>query len=178
MISVFETFYIDTLKPEDASSLSSLMIRNGKRFQEYLPKTLAANLSESASKDYIQKKLTEFENQVEFTFAIKDKDTHKVAGLVILKNIDWVKKQGEFAYCLGKKYSGKGWMSQSMESLKEYAFLNLGLNRLQILIHKTNISSINVAKRAGFSWSETLENEYVSGKSTLDMELYELAHER
>lgn len=178
MICAFETCYIDTLKPEDATSLSSLMIRNGKRFQEYLPKTLAANLSESASKDYIEKKNIEFENQTEFTFAIKDTDTHKVAGLVILKNVDWILKKGEFAYCLGKKYSGKGWMSKSIQALKEYAFSTLGLDHLQIIIHKTNLSSIQVAERAGFSWSETLENEYVSGKSSLDMELYELTHER
>ncbi|WP_418508884.1 GNAT family N-acetyltransferase [Corallibacter sp.] len=168
-----ETFYLAPLNLDDASSLNSLMISNGKRFQAYLPKTLEQNISESASKAYISKKNKEIKEQSEFTFAIKDKDTHNVAGLVILKNLDWNKKQGEFAYCLGSKYSGNGWMTKSIKAAKAYAFDELGLETLQIIIHKTNKTSIRVAERNGFTWKQTLEKEYVTGKSTLDMELYE-----
>ena len=51
-----ETFTLEALKPEDASDLSELMISNGKSFQEYLPKTLAQNLSETDSSIYISNK--------------------------------------------------------------------------------------------------------------------------
>jgi ribosomal-protein-alanine N-acetyltransferase len=54
----------------------------------------------------------------------------------------------------------------------------LGLKRLQIIIHKTNTNSINVAERCGFKWQKTLKNEFsTSGKTPLDMELYELHYE-
>lgn len=168
-----EAFLIDRLSEKDAASLSQLMIRNARSFQEFLPNTLAQNLSESASKDYIKTKNKAFDNKNEFTFTIKDKDTQKVAGLIILKNLDWPHKQGEFAYCLGAAYSGHGWMSKSLKAAKTFALDKLGLKHLLILIHHTNTSSINVAKRAGFSWSQTLEKEFISGKSVLDMELYE-----
>ena len=173
-----ETFTLEPLKPGDASGLSSLMISNGKSFQKYLPKTLEQNHSEADSKIYISKQTKALKNKTEFTFVIKDSNLQAVAGLVILKNIDYQLSQGEFAYCIGKKFSGKGWMTQSIKATCKFAHEVLGLNNLQIIIHKTNISSIHVAECCGFSWIKTLEKEFVSGASSLDMELYELQYER
>ncbi|MFV0571654.1 MAG: GNAT family N-acetyltransferase [Xanthomarina gelatinilytica] len=173
-----ETFKLEALKPEDASSLSALMITNGKSFQQYLPKILAQNLSEADSKIYILNQNKALKKQTEFTFAIKDIETHEVAGILVLKNLDYTLKQGEFAYCIGKRFSGKGWISQSLKAFLEFAINNLGLKRLQIIIHKTNTNSINVAERCGFKWQKTLKNEFsTSGKTPLDMELYELHYE-
>ncbi|HLV40301.1 GNAT family N-acetyltransferase [Xanthomarina sp.] len=169
-----ETFILEALKPKDASSLSALMILNGKKFQKYLPRTLEQNLSEKDSKIYISNKNKALKNRTEFTLAVKDKETNAVAGLIILKNIDYQLKQGEFAYCIGASFSGKGWITQSIKATSKFAQNKLGLKTLQIIIHKTNSRSINVAERCGFTWTKTLEKEYVSGKSNLDMELYEL----
>ncbi|UPS92467.1 MULTISPECIES: GNAT family N-acetyltransferase [unclassified Bizionia] len=173
-----ESFSLEVLKPQDAQSLSRLMISNGKRFQQYLPKTLSENLSEADSKNYIQRKTKQIKNKTEFTFAIKDIDSDDVAGLIILKNIDYQLKQGEFSYCLGQKYSGRGWMTRSIKAAKNFAFNELKLKSLQIIIHKSNLASIQIAERNGFTWIKTLDNEYVSGKSVLDMELYELQYEK
>jgi len=173
-----ESFSLEVLKPQDAQSLSRLMISNGKRFQQYLPKTLSENLSETDSKNYIRRKTAQIKNQTEFTFAIKDIDSGDVAGLIILKNLDHHLKQGEFSYCLGQKYSGRGWMTRSIKAAKDYAFNELKLKSLQIIIHKSNVASIQIAERNGFNWIKTLDKEYVSGKSVLDMELYELQYEK
>ena len=175
---VTETFILETLKPEDALSLNSLMISNGKRFQEYLPKTLAQNVTVTDSKKYITEKTLTIKNETEFTFAIKDIDTKQVAGLVILKNLDYEIHQGEFAYCLGTNYLGKGWMTQSVEATISFAVDKLALNTFQIITHKTNTSSILIAERCGFNWTKTLKNEFTpSGKKPVDMELYELHYE-
>jgi ribosomal-protein-alanine N-acetyltransferase len=173
-----ETFKLEALKYEDASSLNALMISNGKRFQEYLPKTLAQNLSVSDSKKYIAEKNSAIENQIEYTFAIKDIDTNQVAGLIILKNLDFEIRQSEFAYCLGTKFLGKGWMTQSVQATISFAHNKLGLKRFQIITHKTNISSVLIAKRCNFKWIKTLPNEFrPSGRNPIDMELYELHYE-
>jgi ribosomal-protein-alanine N-acetyltransferase len=173
-----ETFKLEPLKSDDASSLNALMISNGKRFQEYLPKTLAQNLSVSDSKNYISKKTLAIKNQVEYTFAVKDIDTNQVAGLIILKNLDFEKKQGEFAYCLGTKFMGKGWMTRSVQATISFALNKLGLKHFQIITHKKNLSSILIAERCNFNWVKTLPNEFSPyGRNPIDMELYELHYE-
>ncbi|MFD2551588.1 GNAT family N-acetyltransferase [Bizionia sediminis] len=173
-----ESFSLEVLQPQDAPSLSRLMISNGKRFQEILPDTLAENLSEAHSKTFIQKKNTLRKLGLEFTFAIKDIDTGHVAGLILIKNINYQTKQAEIAYCLGQKFSGKGWMTRSLKAIKNYAFQNLGLQILQLTIHKSNRSSINIAKSNGFVWMQTLTSEYETQSAVLDMELYQLHYER
>ena len=174
MTLIDDIFCLEPLVENDAKSLNKLMIRNGKRFQKFLPKTLADNLTESSSREYIKTKNQELEAGTGYTFAIKDSKKNKVAGLVILKEIDWEKSDGEFAYCIGKKYQGRGWVSQSIKAFSDFAFENLGLSKLHIIIHNSNLPSINVAENAGFRWILTLPNEFVTtGKGSLDMELYE-----
>ncbi|GGG35910.1 GNAT family N-acetyltransferase [Bizionia arctica] len=174
-----ETFKLEALKPEDAPSLNALMISNGKNFQQFLPKTLAQNLSKIDSEIYISKQNKAIKERTEFTYAIKDIETNVVAGLVLLKSIDYNLKQGEFAYCIGKKFSGKGWITQSINSFTKFAFEELGLENLQIIIHEANTSSVNVAKRCGFTWTKTLKDEFINSDDiALDMELYELQYER
>lgn len=173
MTLVNDTFVLEPLKEEDAASLSKLMIRNGRRFQTFLPTTLALNLSETASKAYIEKKQSQMAEKDSFTFGIKDPKKKGIAGLVLMKEIDWETRDAELAYCIGKKYEGRGWVSESVKACVLFAFKELKLNQIHILIHKSNSPSIKVAENAGFKWSRTLYNEFNSTKlGSLDMELY------
>lgn len=174
-----EKFCLESLKEEDASSLNKLMIRNGKRFQQFLPKTLSQNLSAESSSNYIKEKNMEIDSKSAYTLGIKDLKNRSVAGLVILKEIDEVEKSGEFAYCIGKEFEGLGWVTRSIEAFSKFAFNKLDLEKLHIIIHRTNIASIRVAENAGFVWKQTLYTEFrPPGKAPMDMELYELKNER
>ena len=73
----------------------------------------------------------------------------KLAGLIYIKELDWDKKQGEFAYCIGYEYGNKGLISQSIKALSKLAFKNLGIETLQIIAHKTNVASVKVAEKKG-----------------------------
>jgi ribosomal-protein-alanine N-acetyltransferase len=170
-----DTFYITELELEDAFSLHHLMVTNKMHFRQYLPVTLSQNLSLSASEAYIIQKKKENEASTVLTYALKEKETKVVCGLIILKNIDTAKKQGEFAFGLGKAYNGRGWMSQAVKVFSLYAYTELHLKKLQIITHKTNIGSSKVAEKNGYIWQRTLKNEYTPPKQgPLDMELYEL----
>ena len=171
----FDLFYIDFLKQEDAKSLSGMMTSNSNRFKRYFPITLSKNLSPEDSKNYIFQKSVECENKSEFTFAIKEVSTSEIAGIIIIKEINWNIKQGEFAYCIAVNFENKGWMSKAILAISKYAFDIIGLERLKIIVHKDNIGSTKVAQKCNFTWQKTLLNEYIPpNKSPLDMELYEL----
>ncbi|TRX00352.1 GNAT family N-acetyltransferase [Flavobacterium gawalongense] len=170
-----EAFQIVPLKPEDAVSLNELMVSNTERFKRFFPKTLSNNLTIEASESYISNKSKEIQSNSEFTFAIKDNETQNIAGLIIIKKLNWETKQGEFAYCIGSKYEGKGLTTFAVKEISNYAFNNLKLKTLQIISHKTNFGSIKVAENCGFIWKRTLSNEFTpTNELPLDMELYEL----
>ncbi|MFC4722957.1 GNAT family N-acetyltransferase [Geojedonia litorea] len=175
MIYNGEAFYIDQLKSSDALHLNKLLVSNTQRLKRFLPKTIAANRTLEDSKSYIEFKMDCMNAKSEFVFTVKDKPTKNVAGLIILKNLDWEEKQGEFAYCIGEKFKGRGWMKQAIKAASNFATNDLGLKTLQIIAHQSNKSSVNVAKKSGFKWKKTLKDVFIpEDESPLDMELYEL----
>mgnify|MGYP000129661966 CR=1 FL=1 len=167
-------FTIDDLQLSDALALSKLMVENKSRFERDFPATLAQNLSETASIEYIQRKQKENASKTEFTWAIRDNKTNKVAGLIILKELDWEKGIGEFAYCIGAAFEGRGWVTRIIKELTTYAFAELGLRTLQIIAHETNMASIRVAEKCGFIWQKKILKAHTPPNGiALDMELYE-----
>lgn len=170
-----ENFKIEPLIPEEATSLCRFMVSNTDRFNRFLPITLAQNSTPTDSEAYINRKNWEADEKVEFTFAIKEKISGNIIGLIILKDLDWDKKQGEFAYCIDKGWERKGVMTEVVEKLSAYAFSDLQLKVLHIIVHQSNIGSLKVAEKAGFVWQMTLHNEHTPpNELPMDMELYEL----
>ncbi len=172
-------YNIDEISKDYATSIHRLMVSNTKRFKRYFPKTLEQNLTIELAQLFTAKKVLEFINKEEFLFVIKEDETSKVVGLVYIKELDWDKKQGEFAYCIDSKYGGKGLISKVVDKLSTYAFKILGLKTLQIIVHKDNVGSVKVAKKCNYIWQRTLLKEYTPpNEPPLDMELYELYYER
>ena len=127
----------------------------------------------------MKEKVKQFHLKEEFLFTIKEKETHNLAGLVYIKELDWEKKQGEFAYCIGYQFEGKGLTTKAIQTLSKFAFNTLELKTLQIIVHKDNIGSVKIAENCNFIWQKTLPNEFMpTGKQPIDMELYELYNER
>ncbi|MBP6558277.1 MAG: GNAT family N-acetyltransferase [Flavobacterium sp.] len=172
-------FSIDALKPTDAIQLYQFMVDNNKRLKRYFPVTLSSNETLEKTVEYIVIKNKEIEEKTNFTFALRDNISQEITGLIILKKMDWDKKQGELAYCISSGFEGKGLTSLAVKEMIKFAFENLGLKTLQIISHKTNFGSVKVATNNGFVWQRTLLNEFTpTNEIPLDMELYELNNER
>jgi ribosomal-protein-alanine N-acetyltransferase len=172
-------FIIAALKSTDANQLHEFMVDNNERLKRYFPVTLSSNATLEKTTEYISIKNKEIEAKTNFTFAFRHKNSQQVVGLIILKKIDWDKKQGEFAYCIGSEFEGKGLTSFAVKEMAKFAFEDLGLKTLQIISHKNNLGSIKVATNNGFVWQRTLPNEFTPTKEApLDMELYELTNEK
>ena len=85
----------------------------------------------------------------DLTFAIYCGDDF--AGLIGLKDPDYDNKKAEIGYWLAYAFQHQGIITQSAKRLIQYAFDDLGLNRIQLKAATENIKSQNVAKRLGFT---------------------------
>jgi ribosomal-protein-alanine N-acetyltransferase len=176
---VSSNYIINLLNTTDAEQLHQFIIDNSERLKRYFPVTLSSNNTIEKSIEYIAIKNKEIEDRTNFTYAIRDKNNQQIAGLIILKKIDWDKKQGEFAYCIGSQFERQGLTSFAVKEMTKFAFDELGLKTLQIMAHKTNFGSIKVAENNGFVWQKTALNEFTPvDEEPLDMELYELYNEK
>lgn len=171
----FDKYSIRKLCVSDADELNKLLLNNKDRLKTYFPKTLEQNLSGESSKIFTFKKVEQFKTKEEFLFVLLKDGVSQVLGLIYFKDLNWNNKQGEFAYCIDVNYEGKGLITKAVKKLSEYLFEKLGLEILQIIVHKENLASVKVAKKCNFSWVKTLLNEFIPQNGhSLDMELYEL----
>jgi ribosomal-protein-alanine N-acetyltransferase len=175
MIAQFNGFEINAIHYGDAWKICDLMVANTERFKRYFPGTLAQNLNPTLAQIFVDNKIKQFHKKEEFLFTLKHSETRKTVGLIYIKEVDLDKKKGEFAYGIDHTVEGRGLTSMAVKRLSNYAFETLGLETLQIITHKGNMSSIKVALNNNFEWQKTLENEFTpAGETPLDMELYEL----
>ncbi|WP_353777291.1 GNAT family N-acetyltransferase [Winogradskyella sp. 3972H.M.0a.05] len=176
MLLSFDQFNIQPVHEKDYWNLCNFAVANEDRLRAFFPLTLAQNLTPELSKFFAEKKAKQFQEKTEFLYTIKEKEKKGLVGLVYIKELDWTIQQGEFAYCIGYEYEGKGIISTSIKQLTQHAFENLGLKTLQIIAHESNLASIKVAEKNDFIWKKTLLKSYTPPNGEpMDMELYELS---
>lgn len=171
---VGQKIHVCQIQERDAWSICNFVMSNETRLISFFPKTREQNLTPDLSKTFTKLKYKEFDSKIEYLFTLKEEKSKEVVGLIYIKELDKIKGQGEFAYCIDYNFEGQGVITNAVSKLVSHAFENLNLNRLQIVVHKTNLGSIKVAKNCNFSWQKTLLEEYnPTGKKAMDMELFE-----
>jgi len=170
----FENYSMEAIATKDAWRICDFVVCNTERLKPYFPGTLKANLTPTLAEIFVAQKVKEFEKGLEYLFTIKENTNRTIVGLVYLKELQKVPNQGELAYCIGYQYEGKGITSKAVTKIRDWAFNDIKLRTLQIIAHRSNLPSIGIAKKLGFSFQRTLLNSHqrYDGKY-VDMELYE-----
>ncbi len=175
MIFDFDTYIIEPIQRKDAWKICDFITVNADRLKRFFPNTLKQNLTPTLSEIFVDHKVKQFDRKEELLFALKDVEKRTILGLVYIKEINWHTQQGEIAYCIGYQYEGKGWMTNSVSAISNYAITHLALTNLQIIAHKSNFASVRVAEKCGYIWARTVPKKFTPpNEASLDMELYEL----
>jgi RimJ/RimL family protein N-acetyltransferase len=83
-------------------------------------------------------------------FAIVDKETDELIGLINIFDISRVSKKGEIGYWLGKKYWGKGIMTEAVQLVLKYCFRELRFQKVTARVWHPNIPSAKLLQKCGF----------------------------
>ncbi|MBN2048657.1 MAG: GNAT family N-acetyltransferase [Anaerolineaceae bacterium] len=94
----------------------------------------------------------------DFWFFLFDKETGKVIGGCGVHPRNWAVPAFEIGYWLRTGYEGKGFMSEAVRALTQFAFEQLGANRVMIRADERNQRSKAVALRCGYTYEGTLRN--------------------
>ncbi|MDR1739856.1 MAG: GNAT family N-acetyltransferase [Bacteroidales bacterium] len=123
------------------------------------------------SKDFVEMTINQPEDRFESVFTIRYEN--QFAGLIGFKGTDRQNKKTEIGYWLSEKLQGKGIVTKSVKRLCDFAFQELGLNRIQIKCAVGNEKSKSIPKRLGFIW-EGIERdgELLSGNMFTDIATY------
>ncbi len=114
----------------------------------------------------------EFEH-FEYVFAIRKQNDF--LGLIGFKDTERLNKRTEIGYWLSESYQRQGIMIQAVKKLCDFAFNNLGMNRIQIKCAVGNVRSSNIPQKLGFTL-EGIEREGIllSDNVYADLQVYSL----
>lgn len=99
----------------------------------------------------------------EGTFAIELVSENKCIGCIDLR-VDQDHEKASFGYVLNQQYWNKGYMSEALMLILEFAFEKLHLNRVEATHYRNNEASGQVMKKCGMSYEGTgIEEQKIKG---------------
>lgn len=87
------------------------------------------------------------------------KGTNTMVGSSGLHRIDWSVPKFEIGYWVRKSFAGRGYITEAVMTIADFAFDTLGARRVEIRCDARNERSAAVARRAGFELEGALRNE-------------------
>ena len=130
-----------------ATELFELTERNRAYLRQWLP--WLDNVSKiSDTKEFIRTSLAQFANTNGFQAGIWCDG--KIAGMIGYHQIDWANRITWIGYWLTAELQGRGIVTKSCSALVQYAFTELGLNRIEIRCARENKKSRAIPERLGF----------------------------
>lgn len=96
------------------------------------------------------------DNDIGLTLWIIEKDTNTFIGNIQMWNIDWYTAKYEFGFWLRTSYTNKGYITEAVNALTRYCFLEQQAKRIVITCKPENIQSKMVPTRLNFTLDKEL----------------------
>lgn len=138
---------IRPVQPGDGKQLFAQVDSNRKELSKWLPWVDFVRCEEDSEitartfyADFILRKA------FHFTVCLND----QIIGGVGLSYINWKIRRMNLGYWCSAQHQGKGYITEAISAMTDFAFYQLNGQKLQILCDSENIKSIGVAERCGF----------------------------
>lgn len=152
---ITEHLKLRPLKLSDTHALFALTEANRNYLRQWLP-WLDDNQKADDTRQFIQTSLEKAQTRDEYVSAICC--DQKIVGMIGLHDISWPNRSGGIGYWLAKSQQGEGMMTRACQSMMDYGFTTLNLNRIDICCAAKNSRSEAVAKRLGLTYEGLLRD--------------------
>ncbi len=112
-----------------------------------------------------------------FEFGLFCTKTEALIGAVTLDCINTFFNQANLGYWVSKPFINKGYAREAVEAVKSFAFHQLGLTRLELIIHPENIASLKVAESIDAKKECLAHNKLYFKQRPIDAWVYSLTPE-
>lgn len=105
---------------------------------------------------YIEQLQPQYRRGEFFDWAVELKSEGKMIGTCGFTALDTLHNRGEVGYVLNPAYWGRGIAPEALERVLEFAFGELGLNRVEARYMNGNVRSRRVMEKCGMTYEGTL----------------------
>jgi len=126
---------------------------------------------EEDAKMWIIAQKEEFEAGRQLNFAIIERSSGELIGVIGLLRIQHENESAELGYWVGKPFWNRGYATEAVKAVVDYAFCILGLNRIYSRYMKKNPASGRVLAKCGFMHEGILRQHVKKWDNFEDIEM-------
>ncbi|MGS2739693.1 GNAT family N-acetyltransferase [Sinomicrobium sp. M5D2P17] len=141
-----ERLFLRRLEQSDWAMISYL--RTDKTINKFVKRPKAE--SKEKALEFIEKINFGTDHKTFYYWCISIKGDPTMMGSICLWNFSKDRKIAEVGYDLSSEFQGKGFMSEALKSIIEFAFNNLGVEVIEAYTHRKNNSSKTLLERNNF----------------------------
>jgi RimJ/RimL family protein N-acetyltransferase len=168
-----DSVIIEPIAKDDDEGLFRLMSSEHDRLRPYFPLTCARCSDLRSTRAYIKEMIARAKQREFYCFALRDYEGGAPIGLIFLKEFDWTVPKCETAYFIGSLYERKGLTTLGLYWTVDYAFAQLGMEKVYARVDPKNIASCTVLERCGFEREGLMRRDYRTADGrVLDLLMY------
>lgn len=153
---VGKNIYFKPLKTEDAHKVHDYA--SDKEVKKYIGWNLMKSLEETT--EFVRTMIKREEADTHLYASVALKSTDEVIGTVMLFNFDKIANKAEIGYVFHKNHWGKGYGSDSLSLVSDFAFESLKLHKLHATVIDANIGSAKILEKDGFQLEGNLKDHF------------------
>ncbi|MFJ1321912.1 GNAT family N-acetyltransferase [Capnocytophaga canis] len=167
---ISEEIYLELIKLSDVEEIFNTINTQREYLGEWLP-FVSFIKSVADEENFIKSALETMEQTKEYIFCIRKEG--KFIGTIGFIKTDSINQKTEIGYWISETYQKQGIVTKATKRMCEFAFTEMGMNRVQIRCATENIASKSIPKRLNFVF-EGIERqgERVSENVFRDLEVY------
>ena len=109
---------------------------------------------------------------------IADAQDGRSIGQLDMFRVDWRLRQGEIGMVIaGTEDRGRGYGTEALELLAEFAFNSLGLERIELEVHMENAAALRCYQKAGFTLEGVKRHAYYNDGRFADLGMMSILRE-
>ena len=130
------------------------------------------NISETG--EWVNSQQSAWNEKREFAFGVFETDSNRLVGGCGINQINWIHKAGNLGYWIKTDVTGKGFASAAAKLCARFGFIDLELNRIEIVSAKDNVASQKVAEKTGAKKECLARKRLIVGNKVHDAFVYSL----
>lgn len=159
--------------PGDGKAVNDAMRASVMELKAWMPWAQKEQTDEE-TEAIIREAYAKFLTREDLRLHIFKKDTGEFIASSGLHRINWDLPKFEIGYWIDTRYSGKGYITEAVTAITNFAFYELKAKRVEIRCDTANTKSRAIPEKLGYSLEGILKNEGISadGSSLRDTCVY------
>ncbi|WP_339889060.1 GNAT family N-acetyltransferase [uncultured Flavobacterium sp.] len=158
------------LNNEDAKEVFEL--RSNPETMKYIPRPLVTNIDEALS--HIKLINDKVDANTDINWAVTEKDNDKCIGIMGFFRTQPENYRTELGYMILPEHHNKGYVTEAVKTILNYAFNELNFNSIEARIDPNNLASEKVLHKNGFVKEGHLIENFFYNDQFLDSVIYSL----